>query len=264
MNKEWLWWLGEFGLATVVALISGLVTKDIPISVLYGLFAGTVFFVLREQRRVASQVDRGVSEMEDKALNLPTTLSHLQDVDPHLKQIIRSERSELLRMAKEVADGGIVLRARHIAQTVTDFHKLVRPGDRVVAANTGVGWGTPQWDITRQINFELAEKGADITRIFIEPTAATPEDKKRLKQEMDRQKEHLKVRFVKESRLPSGMMKNWALIVDRYFGYGSYSKPVGSGIRQILDELRIYTNRDELEKAKEMAETVIRLSEEYK
>ena len=264
MNKEWLWWLGEFGLATVVALISGLVTKDIPISVLYGLFAGTVFFVLREQRRVASQVDRGVSEIEDRALNLPTTLSHLEDVDPYLKQIVRSERSELLRMAKEATDGEIVLRARHITQNVVDFYKLARPGDRIVATNTGVGWGTPQWDIIRQIDFELADKGVDFTRVFIEPIAATPEDKKRLKQEMDRQKEHLKIRFIKESRLPSEVKRNSSLIVDRYFGYASYSKPVGTGIRQIVDELRVYTRRDELEKAKEMAENLIRLSEEYK
>jgi len=167
-------------------------------------------------------------------------------------------------LAKEAADGEIVLRARHITQIITDFYKLARPGDRVVATNTGVGWGTPAWDIIRQINFELADRGVDFTRIFIEPTAATPEEKKRLRQEMDRQKEHLNVRYVKETRLPPEAIKNMALIVDRYFGYASYSKPVGSGLRQIVDELRIYTNRDELEKAKEMAETVIRLSEEYK
>lgn len=263
MAKEWRWWLGEFGLATVVAVVAGFVTKDVPISILYGLFVGTVFFVLREFRRVIAQFGGEVTSLEDKVLDLPVTPSHREDVDPYLKQIVRSERNELLRLAKEAAEGEIVLRARHITQIITDFYKLARPGDRVVASNTGVGWGTPQWDIIRQMNFELADKGVDITRIFIEPTAATPEDKKRLKQEMDRQKEHLKVRFVKESRLPPEMIKNMALIVDRYFGYASYSKPVGSGIRQIVDELRIYTNRDELEKAKEMAETVIRLSEEY-
>ena len=264
MSKEWRWWLGEFGLASVVAVVAGFVTKDVPISILYGLFVGTVFFVLREHRRVASQLHQGVSEWEDKVLNFPTALSHLEDVDPYIKQIIRSEKSELLRMAKEATDGEIVLRARHITQLITDFHKLARPGDRVVAANTGVGWGAPQWDIIRQLNFDAADKGVDFIRIFIEPTAATPEDKKRLKQEMDRQKEHFKVRFVKENRLPPETIKNMALIVDRYFGYASYSKPVGSGIRQIADELRIYTNRDELEKAKEMAETLIKLSEEYK
>ena len=46
MSKEWLWWLGEFGLAAVVAVVAGFVTKDVPISILYGLFVGTVFFVL--------------------------------------------------------------------------------------------------------------------------------------------------------------------------------------------------------------------------
>ena len=264
MNKERLWWLGEFGLATVVALISGLVTKDIPVSVLYGLFVGTVFFVLREHRRVGSQFERHVAEMEDKALNLPTTLSQKEDVDPYLKQIFNSERNQLLRMAKEITDGEIVLHSRPVGQTVLDFWKLVRPGDRVIVTNTGVGWGTPQHDLLRQLNFDLVEKGADITRVFTERTGATPEDKKRLKQEMDRQKGHLHVRFTKESRLPPDAVKDMALIVDRIYGCTIYSKALGSGLKQILDEVRYYTRRDELEKAKELVETAIRLSEEYK
>jgi hypothetical protein len=264
MNKEWRWWLAEFGLATVVAVVAGFVTKDIPISVLYGLFVGTVFFVLRELRRVVSQFDRQVSEMENKALNLPTTLSQKEDVDPYLKQIFNSERNQLLRMAKEITDGEIVLHSRPVGQTILDFWKLVRPGDRVIATNTGVGWGTPQHDLLRQLNFDLVEKGADITRVFIEPTTATPEDKKRLKQEMDRQKGHLHVRFIKESRLPPDALKNGGLIVDRIYGYTIYSKALGSGLKQILDEVRYYTRRDELDKAKVMAENIIRLSEEYK
>ena len=264
MSKEWRWWLGEFGLATVVVVVSSLVTRDIPISVLFGLFVGTVFFILRQHSRVASQVDRQVAELGDKALNLPVAFIDRENIDPLIKQIVRSERDDVIRLAKGAADGEIVLRTRHISQIMIDFHKLARPGDRVVATNTGVGWGAPQFDIVRQINFELADKGVDFTRVFIELTGATPEDKKRLKQEMDKQKEHLKIRFVKESHLPPEAVINMALIYDRYLGCGSYSKAVGSGRRQIVDELKIYTRRDELEKAKEMAETAIRLSEEYK
>ena len=90
------------------------------------------------------------------------------------------------------------------------------------------------------------------------------EHKKRIKQQMDHQKEHLKVRFIKESQLPLGTPQNSQLIVDRYFRYGTYSKPMGSGVKQIMDEIKIFTNRDELEKAKQMAENLIKLSEEYK
>ena len=264
MNKEWLWWLGEFGLAAVVAVVAGLVTKDVPISVLYGLFVGTVFFVLRELRRVVSQFDRQISEMEDKALNLPIKLSHLENADPYLKHIIDGERNELLRLAREVGDGELTIRSRSAGQLALDYMKLQRPGDRVIAANTGANLGTPIMDIIRQLNFELVEKGVDFTRIFIEPTAATPEEKKRLKQEMDKEKEHLKVRFIKESHLPPGTPQNFMLIVDRYFRYGTYSKAVGSGLKQIMDEIKIFTRRNELEKGKELAETMIRLSEEYK
>lgn len=57
MSKEWQCWLAEFRLAAGVTLVSGFITKDVPISVLYGLFAGTVFFVFRELRRVVSQFD---------------------------------------------------------------------------------------------------------------------------------------------------------------------------------------------------------------
>ena len=261
MGKEWLWWLGEFGLASVVAVVAGFVTGDVPISILYGLFVGTVFFVLREFRRVITHFGGEVTDLEDKVLDLPMTPSHRENIDPFLKQIVQSERNELLRMAKEVTNGEIVLPARPIQQTIGNFHKLARPGDRVVAINTGAGWGAPQWEITRQIDFDLANKGVDITRIFIEQNSATPEDKKRLRQEMDRQKEHLKVRFIKESKLPAGVKQSSFLIVDRFFGYASYSKPVGTGIRQIADEVRFYTRREELEKAKEMADTLIKLSE---
>jgi len=261
MGKEWLWWLGEFGLAATVAIVAGFVTRDVPISILYGLFVGTVFFVLRAHTRIASQQERQINEIEDKVLDLPVTPIHLEGVHPSLTYILQSERNELLRMAKEVTNGEIVLPARPIQQTIGNFHKLARPGDRVVAINTGAGWGAPQWEITRQIDFDLANKGVDITRIFIEQNSATPEDKKRLRQEMDRQKEHLKVRFIKESKIPAGVKQSSFLIVDRFFGYASYSKPVGTGIRQIADEVRFYTRREELEKAKEMAETIIKLSE---
>jgi len=264
MSKEWLWWLGEFGLAAVVAIVAGFVTGDVPISILYGLFVGTVFFVLRHLTRVTSQLDRQVSEMKDEALNLPMKFSHLENADPYIKHIIDGERNELLRLAREVGDGELTIRARPITQLVLDYWRLARPGDRVISTNSGVGWGTPHYDILRQWNFELAEKGTDITRIFVEPTAATPEDKKRLRQEMDRQKEHLKVRFMKESHLPSGTPQNFTLIADRYFGYGTYSKAVGSGLKQIIDEIKVFTRRDELQKAKDMAENLIKLSEEYK
>ena len=264
MSREWLWWLGEFGLAAVVAVVAGFVTKDVPISILYGLFVGTVFFVLRQQTRIASQHERQVNEMEDKAMNFPVTLSHRKDVDPFLKRIIHSEKDELLRLAKDAEDGEIKLKSRLASHVLPDYMRLARTGDKVVSTNSGVGWGTPQWDIIRQINFDLVDKGVDFTRIFIEETAATPEDKKRLRQEMDRQKERIKVRWIKESRFPPEARKNSVLIYDRYFAYGTYTKSVGTGIRQILEEATFCTRRDELEQAKDMAENLIKLSEEYK
>ena len=264
MNKEWLWWLGEFGLAAIVAVVAGLVTKDVPISILYGLFVGTVFFVLRQNSRVASQFHREVSELEDKALNLPVTLRHLEDVDPYLKQIVRSERNELLRLAKEAEDGKLTVKARIIASFLPNYYKLAQPGDKVLATNPGTGWGTPHWDIIRQMNFEMVDKGVDFTRVFIEPTGATPEDKKRLKQEMDRQKEKIKVRFIKESRFPQDAKMNSFLIYDRYFAYATYSKTPGTSLKYLVEEVTFCTRRDELERAKEMAENLIRLSEEYK
>ena len=262
MSKEWLWWLGEFGLVAVVAVVAGFVTKDVPISILYGLFVGTVFFSLREHKRVVAQHERQVSAMEDKALNLPTTFSHLENVNLYLKQLIEREKSELLRLAKEIAEGEIGLRARPLYRIVNDFHKLAKPGDRIIATNSGGQWGIPQWDLIIQTDCELADSGVDFTRIFIEPTNATPEYKKRLKQEMDRHKEHIKVRFIKEPRLPQGVNQNGMLIVDKYVGY--LVKGTGIGPKQTAEEVRLFTRHDELEKWKEMMETVIKLSEEYK
>ena len=264
MAKEWLWWLGEFGLAAVVAVVAGFITGDVPISILYGLFVGTVFFVLRQLTRITSRLDRHVSEMENKALNLPITLSHLENVDPYLKHIIESERNEFLRLAKEVIDGQITIKSNTSGQVLIDYMRLANPGDKIIGTNSGTGWGTPAYEMYRQINFELSEKGADITRIFVEPKMATPEDKKRLREEMDKQKEHLKVRFIKESKLPPGAMLNANLIVDRYFITPILSKLRGSGLRQAPDEIKVFTRRDELDKAKETMETIIKLSEEYR
>jgi len=263
MGKEWLWWLGEFGLAAVVAVVAGFVTRDVPISILYGLFVGTVFFVLRTHTRIASQQERQINEMEDKVLNLPTTFSHLENVDPSMKHLIESERKELLRLAKEIAEGEIGLRARPFWQVINDFHKLAKPGDRVIATNSGGSWGLPQWDLVVQTDCELANSGVDFTRIFIEPTNAPPDYKKRLKQEMDRHQEgHIKVRFIKESRLPPGVNQNGMLIVDKYCGYSV--KGTGSGPKQTVEEVRLFTRHDEVLKWKEMMETVLKLSEEYK
>ena len=264
MGREWLWWLGEFGLAAAVAVVAGFVTRDVPISILYGLFVGTVFFVLRAHTRIASQQERQINEIEDKVLDLPVTPSHRENVHPYLKQILQSERNDLLRLSKEVTNGEITLRTRPIRDYVNNFHRLATSGDKVVATNYGVGWGTPQHDVVRQLDYESVKNGVDFTRVFIESTTATPEDKKRLKEEMEREKDHLHVRFVKEAKLPLDMRRNMRLVYDKFVGYAVWSKPVGSGIRQNIEEVIYYTRRDELEKAKQMAETIIKLSEEYK
>jgi len=264
MNKEWIWWLGEFGLAAVVAVVAGFVTKDVPISILYGLFVGTVFFILREHRRVTSQQERNAIEWEDRVMKFPVALSHRGDIDPFLRRIVQFEKDELMRLAKEAEDGKLTVKARIIARFLPDYYKLARPGDKCLATNAGVGWGTPQWDIVRQTCFDLADNGVDFTRIFVEPATATPEDKKRLRQEMDRQKEKIKVRFIKESRFPQGAQINSFFIYDKYFAYATYSKTPGTSIRHVVEETTFCTRRDELEKAKDMAENLIKLSEEYK
>jgi hypothetical protein len=60
------------------------------------------------------------------------------------------------------------------------------------------------------------------------------------------------------------MRVNMRLIVDKSVGYAIWSKPVGSRIADSMDEVRFSTRKDELEKAKKMAENFIKLSEEYK
>ncbi len=126
-------------------------TRDVPISILYGLFVGTVFFVLREHRRVASQLHQDVSNMKDEVLNLPTALSHRKDIHPFLKKIVHLKKDELLRLAKEAEEGEMRLMSRPVLNPVTDIYSLAQPGDRVVSTNSGVGWGTPQFDVVRQI-----------------------------------------------------------------------------------------------------------------
>ena len=264
MSKEWLWWLGEFGLAATVAVVAGFVTKDVPISILYGLFVGTVFFVLREHRRVGAQFERHVAELEDKALDLPATLRHKQDIDTYLQQLVRLYKNETLRLAKEADEGEVVIKPRALPNIAMDLIKLARPGDKIFATNYGVMFDTPQGNAVRQLHFDQVARGVHFIRVFIEGMTAKPEEKKHLKEEMNRQKDHLHVRFVKESSLPPEARRNMLMMYDRYAAYATYVKLVGTGRGQLVDEIRIVTRREELDKAKELAETIIKLSEEYK
>jgi len=264
MGKEWLWWLGEFGLAAVVAVVAGFVTRDVSLSILYGLFVGTVFFILREHRRIGTKLEKNVDELEDKALSFPVQLGHLKETDPYLKQLARSARDEAIRIIKEVADDHVNLHSRTLADISGGIVKLAKPGDKIFATNYGVMFQTPQGNAARQINFEQADKGVDITRVFVESVSARSEDKRLIREEMERQKKHLKVRFIKESELPADMRRNMLFMYDRLVAYASYTTFGSSSKTQLTDEIKIYTNREELEKAKEWAETIIKLSEEYK
>jgi len=259
MGKEWLWWLGEFGLAAIVAVIAGFVTGDIPISILYGLFIGTVFFVLRQQIRINSQQERKISEMEDKVLNLPVTLSKLDEASPYLKRLAHSARDEAIRYIKGAVDGEIVVKARNIVQVAIDIYKQAKPGEKIFSTNYWSGYSTPQSDVYRRTIFDLAANGVDVTRVFIEGDTFSDEEKGRQRAEMERLKDHIHVRFVKESLLPPEARKNMAMIVDRIYGYGSSASK-----GWLFEEVRFYTRREELDKAKELAETIIKLSEEYK
>ena len=259
MGREWLWWLGEFGLAATVAVVAGFVTGDVPISILYGLFVGTVFFALRTHTRIASQQERQASEMEDKVLNLPVTLSKLDEASPYLKRLAHSAREEAIRYIKGAVDGEIVVKARSILQEGIDIYKQAKPGEKLFTTNYWSGYPTPQSDLYRRTIIDLAANGVDITRVFIEGDTFTDEEKERQRAEMERLKDHIHVRFVKESLLPPEARRNMALIVDRIYGYASSTS---KGI--LFDYVRWNTRREELDKAKELAETVIRLSEEYK
>jgi len=258
MSKEWLWWLGEFGLAATVAVVAGFVTRDVPISILYGLFVGTVFFILRQNSRFASQFHQEVKDFEGKALNLTVTMSQLDDANQIMKQLAHSAKDEAIRFAKGAVDGEIVVKARSILQTAIDIYKQAKPGEKIFSINYWSSSPTPQSDVYRRTMFDLAANGVEVTRVFVEGMSFTSEEKKRQREEMDRQKDHLHVRFVKESLLPPEARKNILFIFDRIVGYGSASKAI------LLDDFRLITRREELDKAKELAETAIKLSEEYK
>ena len=263
MGKEWLWWLGEFGLAATVAVVAGFITRDVPISILYGLFVGTVFFVLRQNSRVASQFHREVTDLEDKALNLPMTMGKLEYADPILKDIAHTAREETIRYIKGAVDGEISINFHPPVQTTIDVFKQAKPGDKAFVTNYWASFDAST-DIWRQASFDLAANGIDLTRVFVEGTTFTPEEKKRQREEMDRQKDHIHVRFVKESLLPAEARIPFLLIYDRIFGSAPMTKLTGKDKGVIYTNFRLYTRPDEVEKGMALAETIIKFSEEYK
>ena len=264
MGKEWLWWLGEFGLAATVAVVAGFVTRDVPISILYGLFVGTVFFVLRQHSRVTSRFDQQVTEMEDKVLNLPVTLNRLEDADPYMKRLARQAKDEAIRYTRGAVNGEIIIKNRAFLQDVIEIFKQAKPGDKVLSTNAWTSHQTPLINMWRQTSFDLAANGVDVTRVFIESDTFTEEDKKHQREEMDRQREHIKVRFVKESLLPPDARKNFVVIYDRLYGLATSLGKGNTSTGIFYDDIRLFTRRDEVEKGMAIAETIIRLSEEYK
>ncbi len=262
MTKEWRWWLGEAGTAVVVAFVSSYFTKDVPVSVLYGLFGGTVFYVLREHARLISEFGRKMTEWENKALGLPATLSYPKNVDTYLQQQVRLKKEELLRLAKGAEEGEIVLRPRSVQQAAIDFLKQTKPGEKIFATsyvNPEAFWCTPEGQLYREDCFELVDQGVEITRVFIESTGATEREKQCIVEELERQKGHknLKLRRTLGSRLPPDARKDMLLIADRYVAY------LGIGRGDTLEELKICTAPEQVEKAKTLAENIVKLSDEY-
>ena len=264
MTKEWLWWLGEFGLVAVVAIVAGFVTRDVPISILYGLFVGTVFFSLREHKRVVSQHERQVAEMEEKVLGLPVTLSKLGEADPYMKRLAHLAKDEAIRYAKGAVDGEILIKNRAFLQDIIEMFKQAKPGDKVLSTNIWTSHQAPLINMWRQTSFDLAANGVDVTRVFIEADTFTEEDKKHQREEMDRQKDHIKVRFVKESQLPPDARRPFLVIYDRFYGLATTLGKGGTETGVFFDDVRLFTRRDEVEKGMALAETMIKLSEEYK
>jgi len=200
-------------------------------------------------------------------LNIPAPIPALRfkkDVDPYLQQLVRSYKGETLQLAKEANEGEVIVKARPLASIAMELVKLARPGDTIFATNYGVLFDSPQGNIVRQLFFDRVAEGVHVTRVFIEGLTATHDDKKRLREEMDRQKEHLHVRFVKESQLPPEARNNSLILFGRYAAYANYVKLSGASKGQLVDEIKINTRPDALAKAKELADAIIKLSEEYK
>ena len=110
----------------------------------------------------------------------------------------------------------MVIQTRNLINLMMEMVKLAKPGDKMFGMNYGVSFdNTAQGVIARQQQFELADKGVDITRVFVESITATLEDKKILREMMEQQKSKINVRFIRESLIPPEARSNWSLIYDK-------------------------------------------------
>jgi hypothetical protein len=176
-----------------------------------------------------------------------------------MRRFAHSARDEAIRCIKGAVDGEFAVKARSILQEAIDVYKQAKPGDKIFNTNYWSGYPTPQSDLYRRTIFDLAASGVDITRVFIEGDSFTDDEKKRQRDEMDRLKDRIHVRFVTESLLTPEARVNFLFIYDKIVGYAISARNLN-----LVNDIQFYTRREELDKAKELAETVIRLSEEYK
>ena len=275
MSKEWLWWLGEFGLAAVVAVVAGIVTKDVPISILYGLFVGTVFFTTREHIRVVSKHERQIVDMENKLLGV-SQLNYLENYPSFFQKIVTREKKDLQDLAEDIAKGEINLTAHTLSEYIEDFSRLPKRGDKVFAVSDGAGWGLRHWDRVRENNKKLwEEKKVRVTRIFIWSNKPTPEEVKLLNKEIEEQKKaEIIVRNIYARELPPrcDLTHNFNLIVGKYLGMAWFGELGPTGLKQREAGIKVSINPKTLAEYKEIIDQILeesteelkKVSEEYK
>jgi hypothetical protein len=262
MKSEWPWWLGEAATGIMVGFSSSAITGEPLISILYGVFTSMLFFILREHTRATSALEHKVGQWEDNVLGLVGMASYGEKLDDFVQQEIRLQREALVRLANSAKSGEIVIRSRSVQQVAIDLLKQAKAGDKVFATsyvNPDIFWCTPEGQLYRQACFDLCNHGVEITRVFIERARADEREKQSVIDEMKRQKrtKDLKLRKTLESRLPTQARKDMLLIPGRFVAY------LGIGTGDVLEEVRVCTAAEQIERAKKLVADITTLSDEY-
>lgn len=206
------------------------------------------------------QIRKKVNTWELKVLDLQHLMTYLEQPDPYVEEQVQVVLSELRNLTKTAAQGEVILKAHSVQRDCAQILKQVKSED--VFATSFVDprnfWCTPQGDLYRQQCFDLVRKGIKITRVFIEPARVDDEELQCIEDEIEKQKSKgVRVKRVPESNLPEECRLDFLLIPGKYVAY------LVLGARgDVLQELKVCFGKEGLDKAKQLAEEVERLSTE--
>jgi len=264
------YYIGEVLTGIFVGLLAHWANLDLPISALLGFMSGALFFLLRGYFLILSQAStlvnlasRGMDTALQESLRCIETLARTRVKQLTRDSFLRDELSSAVKrfssLIEQVCQGKMVFESEAIQRPLVRLLQRTQKGDKIFATSlikTAMFWRNPQGDRYRQVNFEVANRGVNITRVFIERAGADKKEREWINEEIKKQMGHANItlKSVNARDLTEIARRDMLLVEGKYVVY----LDIGTG--EALNKLEVYTDIADLQRAQEIVEEIERTS----